>query len=227
MRRRVLLALVAFTAVLLGYPAFLLARAKYFPKRYDVVSISTRPDYQDRALLERAWALPAAAGYGHRVEAQRNVSMCGPTAAANVLRSLGSASATAPAVLEGTGRCRLFGYCWNGLTLDELAGILRAKTDRKVIVLRDLSLAEFREQMGRSNDARRRTIVNFHRGLLFGKGGGHHSPVGGYLPDRDLVFVLDVNSTYGPWLVPTERLFAAVDSVDPSSGRKRGLIVVE
>jgi hypothetical protein len=227
MRRRIILGLVVFTALLLGYPAFLLARAKYFPKHYDVVSIAALPEYQDPLLLRRAWTLPVAASYGQRVEPQRNVSMCGPTAAANVLRSLGSASASASAVLDGTGRCRLFGYCWNGLTLDELAGMLGSKTDRKVTVLRDLSLAEFREHMARSNDAGRRYVVNFHRGLLFGKGGGHHSPVGGYLPDRDLVFVLDVNSSYGPWLVPTERLFAAVDSVDPSSHRKRGLAVVE
>lgn len=69
--------------------------------------------------------------------------------------------------------------------------------------------------------------MNFNRGLLFGQGGGHFSPIGGYLPDQDLVFVLDVNPSFGPWLVPTDRLYRAVDSVDAESHRKRGLLVIE
>lgn len=36
--------------------------------------------------------------------------------------------------------------------------------------LRDLSLAQFREEMQRTNDPTVRTIVNFHRGPIFGKG---------------------------------------------------------
>ena len=220
------MALVA-AGVLVGYPALRIARARFFPKRYDVVSIERAPEYQDPALLARAWALPAASRYDHRVDAQQNVSVCGPTSAANLFRSLGAPATTAEAVLAGTGRCRVLGYCWNGLTLDELADVVRLKTDRKVTVLRDLTLAQFREELARANDPGRRYIVNFHRGLLFGRGGGHHSPVGGYLADRDLVFVLDVNAAYGPWLVSTERLFHAVDSVDPESHRKRGLLVLE
>ena len=147
--------------------------------------------------------------------------------AANAFRSLGVGPTTVPAVLDGTGKCPLFGYCWKGLTLDELADVVRSKTDRKVTVLRDLSLAEFRDHMARANDPGRRYVVNFHRGLLFAKGSGHHSPVGGYLPDRDLVFVLDVNASFGPWLVSTERLYRAVDSVDRDSRRKRGLLLIE
>ena len=62
---------------------------------------------------------------------------------------------------------------------------------------------------------------------LFGRGGGHHSPIGGYLPDPDLVLVLDVNGSYKPWLVKSERLFEAMNTVDSSTGRKRGLIRIE
>jgi hypothetical protein len=184
-----------------GYPAVRIARARFFPKRYDVVSIQSAPEYQDPALLDRAWALPVASRYGRTVESQRNVSLCGPTSAANVLRSFGEATATTDSVLQGSGRCRLLGYCWNGLTLDELADLVRQKTGRRVTLLRDLTLAQFREQIAHANDPARRYVVNFHRGLLFGRGGGHHSPIGGYLADRDLVFVLDVNAGFGPWLV--------------------------
>jgi hypothetical protein len=63
--------------------------------------------------------------------------------------------------------------------------------------------------------------------MLFGKGVGHHSPIAAYLEPEDLVLVLDVNEAFGPWLVSTERLFAAMDTIDPSSGKKRGLLLLE
>jgi Phytochelatin synthase len=224
---RAALAALALLAVLSAYPAFLIARARFFPRQYPVQSIALLPEYQDPTLVEHAWTLPVAARFGHTLEPQRNVSVCGLASAANVFRSLGTGPMTASAVAHGTGRCRVLGYCWKGLTLDELAEVIRSKTDRSVTVLRDLTLAAFRAQLARANDPGRRYIVNFHRGLLFGQGAGHHSPIGGYLPERDLVFVLDVNARYGPWLVATERLYRAMDSVDPESGKKRGLLLIE
>ena len=56
---------------------------------------------------------------------------------------------------------------------------------------------------------------------------GVDSPIGGYLEDRDLVFVLDVNSKFGPWLVPTERLYRAVNSPDSKTGTPRGLLLIQ
>jgi hypothetical protein len=230
MKRRLgwaVVVLVVLFAVLVGYPASRVVRARFFPKRYQVESIALLAEYQDATLLARAWSLPVAARFGRRVEPQQNVSVCGLASAANVFRSLGTGPTTASSVAEGTGKCRILGYCWKGLTLDELAEVIRSKTGRKVTVLRDLTLAQFREEIAKANDADRRYIVNFHRGLLFGQGGGHHSPIGGYLADRDLVFVLDVNARYGPWLVPVERLYTAVDTVDTESRQKRGLLLIE
>ena len=93
-------------------------------------------------------------------------------------------------------------------------------------VLRDLTKDAFREHLRRSNDPAVRYVANFHRKAIFGAGGGHHSPIGGYLPARDLVLVLDVNRSFGPWLVPADRLYAAIDTVDGSSGKKRGLLEI-
>ena len=76
------------------------------------------------------------------------------------------------------------------------------------------------------NDPTRRYIINFTRGPLFGTGGGHHSPLAGYLSEEDLVFVLDVNKKYGPWLVKPERLYEAMNTVDRSAGKKRGLLLI-
>lgn len=192
-----------------------------------VASIKALPAYQDPTLLARAWALPVAATYHQDgIDWQHNGSFCGPTSAVNVLRSLGAA-ADQRTILDGTPLHATLGMLWGGATLDELAAVVRAKSGRQVTVLRDLTLDQFREEMAHTNDPARRYIVNFHRGPLFGKGGGHHSPIGGYLADQDLVLVVDVNETYKPWLVPTARLFGAVDTVDKSTGRKRGLLRIE
>jgi hypothetical protein len=192
-----------------------------------VTSIAEAPEYQDAALMAAAWRLPVAASYARvGVDYQRNGSFCGPTSAVNVLRSLGLAADQAT-ILDGTGLTMLFGVRPGGVTLDQLAEVLRLKSGRRVTVLRDFDLATFRAEMAHVNDPARRYVVNFHRGPLFGRGGGHHSPIGGYLAAEDLVLVVDVNRAFRPWLVPTARLFAAVDTVDKVSGKKRGLLVVE
>ena len=77
----------------------------------------------------------------------------------------------------------------------------------------------------RSNDPGRRYIVNFSRERIFGAGVGHFSPIGGYLEAEDLVFVLDVNSGYQPWLIARTRLFDAVNTFD--GNKKRGLLLIE
>lgn len=182
-------------------------------------SVNRRPD-----LLERAWALPAAASFKRELAWQSNGSVCGPASVANVFRSLGEAATSERAVLEGTARCWT-GFCLMGLTLDQLAEVARRHTRRTVTVLRDLSLEEFTEHLRRSNDPHRRYLVNFTRKVIFGAGGGHHSPIGGYLEDEDLVFVLDVNHDFQPWLVERSRLYAAIDTLD--GDRKRGLLLIE
>jgi hypothetical protein len=106
-------------------------------------------------------------------------------------------------------------------------GPVMTPSRRRWLIGIPLVLAAFRAEMAQVNDPARRYIVNFHRGPLFGKGGGHHSPVAAYLPEQDLVLVADVNRTFQPWLVSTDRLFQAVDTVDPSGKQKRGLLRIE
>jgi hypothetical protein len=190
-------------------------------------SIKTAPEYQDPALLERAWALPVAAAYKSEFESQGNPSFCGPTSMVDMLHSLHQQSDQAH-VLEGTQKKTFLGAVWGGMTLEELAGVARVKLKGDVSVLRDEDLGTFRDHMRKSNDPTRRYVVNFYRGPLFAKGGGHFSPVGGYLADQDLVFVLDVNKKFGPWLVKTERLWQATNTIDKGNGgKKRGLLIIE
>ncbi|MET0795150.1 MAG: phytochelatin synthase family protein, partial [Polyangiaceae bacterium] len=179
-RRRMVRALLGLLASVVFVLGALFVKIVYFPPRFDVVSIATLPAYQDPALIERAWALPVAATYRHEIDFQANGSICGPASVANAFRSLGEGPSTPRGVLEGSGKCR-WDFCFGGLTLDDLAGLIRAKSTRSVSVLRGLSLDEFRMHLRHSNDLDRRYLVNFQRGLLFGKGVGHHSPIAGYL----------------------------------------------
>lgn len=219
-RRRLALALAALGAVALV--ALFLARRG---PSYAGPSIREDPAFQDPARLGRAWALPVARTYERRLDWQSNGSTCGAASLANLTRSLGVTVAEGE-VLSRNGICRT-GICFGGVTLDELAEMARTVTGRRVTVVRDLTWDAFRAMLPELNDPSRRFVANFHRGPLFGRGGGHHSPLGGWLEADDRVLVLDVNQEYQPWLVEPRRLFEAMDTVDGSTDEKRGLLVVE
>ena len=217
----VLLVLVAIVAVKL---APLLSDGQQYAQ---VASIEHRADYRDPALMRAAWSLPVASRYTPvPYEYQDNPSYCGPTSIADLLHSTGR-RIDQHQVIDGTKYEPTFGILLGGLTLDQEADLLRSRTGRPVAVLRPATLAAFRAAVARANDPTVREIVNFHRGPLFARGHGHFSPVLGYLADRDLVFVGDVNRNYRPYLVPTERLWQAASTIDSASGKARGLLVVK
>ncbi len=205
--------------------AAVLAAWLLWPRPVAPYSIERLAAYHDPALLRQAWALPVARRYRTNFVYQGNPSICGPTSIADVLRSEGGV-ATPAEVLAGSGITSILGLLPGGLTLDQEATLLRRHTGQPVTVLRGLSLADFRREVARSNDLHRRVIVNFTRAPLFGRGHGHFSPILGYLPERDLVFVGDVNANFRPWLTPVARLYAAQDTIDPATGSKRGVLEV-
>jgi hypothetical protein len=218
MRRICVIVILVAVGVLATAGAVVVGQSKVSPEAI-ASSVIRTPE-----LLERAWQLPVAASFRRQITWQSNASRCGPAALANAFRSLGDRATTEGTVLAGTGRCWI-GVCILGLTLDELAEVARANTRRKITLLRDLTEEQFLEHLRRSNDPRRRYIVNFSRKQIFGAGVGHHSPIGGYLEEQDLVLVLDVNPDYQPWLVERKRLFAAMNTLD--GDKKRGLLLIE
>src|SRR6266700_2326188 len=220
MKRRHYISIVGIVvaAGLFGAGALVVGQSKVSPQAI-ASSVTRTPE-----LVERAWRLPVATTFNRQLSWQSNGSRCGPAAVANAYRSLGEAASTEGKVLTRTGRCWT-GVCIMGLTLEELADVARANRTRKITVLRDLSEEQFRDHLRRSNDPGRRYIVNFSRERIFGAGAGHHSPIGGYLENEDMVFILDVNSAFQPWLVERARLFAAVNTFD--GNKKRGLLLIE
>lgn len=215
--RRLLVGFVVVLGLLAG--GALVARPPSVPEEAIRTAVTRTP-----ALMEQAFALPVAASFGKDMTWQSNASRCGPASVANVYRSMGEEETSEAAVLDGTGLCWT-GWCIVGLTLDELAGVAQAHTERKVTVLRDLTEDQFLDHLRRANDPSRRTIINFRRKEIFGAGAGHHSPIGGYLEKEDLVLVLDVNEAFKPWLVERKRLYDAMNTLDGE--KKRGMLVVE
>jgi hypothetical protein len=176
-RARKIVLWTAVAALLLGGAAVLpIIISEGHADAARVVSIKETRDYQDPALLKKAWALPVATSYQADIEFQNNGSVCGPTSLVDVLHSL-KQPGNQEGVLQGSGFSTVMGYLPSGLTLDQLADLARQKLHRKVTVLRDLDLAAFREQLSHVNDPARRYVINFSRGPLFGTGGGHHSPI--------------------------------------------------
>ncbi len=220
MKRSLVFSVIAGVGLLAGAALLIVAPATVSQDAIQS-SVTRAPE-----LIDKAWKLPVAATYDADVTWQSNGSRCGPASVANAFRSIGEEETTEAEVLQGTGMCWT-GFCVIGLTLDELAEVARTHTERNVSVLRNLTAEEFREHMKRANDPGRRYIVNFTREKIFGAGAGHHSPIGGYLEAEDMVFVLDVNENYKPWLIERERLFSAMDTIDGDGDKKRGLLLIE
>lgn len=199
----------------------------FSPSPYShVATIERTATFRNASLLAEAEHMPVAQAYLSRAfEYQHNPSVCGPTSAADLLHSMGRSGSQSDVMTRGD-IASVFGYVIPGLTLDQEASLLRRTTGAPVTELRDLDLKAFRGYLARANDPGVRFIVNFHRGPMFGRGHGHFSPILAYLKDHDLVLVGDVNHDYGIYLVSSERLFEAMNTIDDMTGKKRGLLMV-
>jgi len=224
--RNFVIASVVAAAVTAGAVFWTLHSIGNDPRYAHVATIEKSATFRNANLLAEAERMPVAQSYlTHHFEYQHNASVCGPTSAADLLRSIGHPESQTDVIAHGAIRT-VFGYVIPGLTLDQEASLLRGVTGAPVTLLRDLDLSTFRKYLVDANDPARRFIVNFHRGPMFGRGGGHFSPILAYLPDRDLVLLGDVNQSYGIYLVSSQRLYDAMNTVDSITGKKRGLLMV-
>ncbi|KAK6937747.1 Phytochelatin synthase, N-terminal catalytic domain [Dillenia turbinata] len=70
-------------------------------------------------------------------------------------------------------------------------------------------------------------ISSYHRGIFRQTGTGHFSPIGGYHAGKDMALILDVaRFKYPPHWVPLKLLWDAMDTVDESTGKHRGFMLV-
>lgn len=118
---------------------------------------------------------------------------------------------------------------FSGLTLEELAEILRAHGLHVRIVHADRSdIASFRNAAQSAlSEPLAFLVVNYDRKVLGQSGAGHISPIGAFSQETDRVLVLDVATYKYPYTwVPVSRLWNAMNTVDSDSGRTRGYLLV-
>jgi hypothetical protein len=119
-----------------------------------------------------------------------------------------------------------------GLTLDQVSVLLQksgAKTVRTFAS--DSTLEKFRQDaIAALKDGNSFLVVNVAREVLGQgeiEGGGHVSPIGAYNAEADRFLFLDVaRYKYKPSWITAERLFRAMNTIDTTSKKTRGYVVV-
>jgi hypothetical protein len=118
----------------------------------------------------------------------------------------------------------------NGCTLDQLASMLAVYEVAVNVFHADTIDAEACRTMLadalRSPD--KRVIVDFDRGTLGQKGGGHFSPLAAYHSEQGRFLLMDVaRYKLPPCWVPADVLHRAMHAVDSVSGQSRGFLILE
>ena len=116
-----------------------------------------------------------------------------------------------------------------GSTLEQQAAMLEAlHVGVEVHFGSDLDLDTCRQLLVDTlTSADRRVIVDFNRKTLGQKGSGHFSPLAAYHEGEDRFLLMDVARYKAPpcW-VKAPMLHAALQGIDSTSGKSRGLLVV-
>ena len=117
----------------------------------------------------------------------------------------------------------------SGLTLEQIGLYLNVLgAHPKVYYGSDLTVVELRNLIKSSLGNRyQRVMVDFDRQVLNQLGSGHFSPIGAYDSKSDSILILDVAKyKYPPFWVRTGDLLASLKTIDPDSGKSRGVVQI-
>lgn len=177
------------------------------------------------------------------VETQQNLAFCGPASIVAVMNSLGT-----PRPFDS----RLYPYHFytqdnifnadtqrvksfvmvsvRGMTLADMAAFFNALGVKATAwYAGSLSLEQFRTLLKSAlANPNARIVANFNRKTLAQEGGGHQSPLAAYDETSDSVLMLDVAKfKYPPAWIKLNELLESMQTIDPDSGKSRGLVIVE
>ena len=115
-----------------------------------------------------------------------------------------------------------------GLDIDELSCLARCNGAEVQTVRADaVDIDAWRSALATASRGEIVVIASYDRGALGQTGSGHFSPIGGYHRARDMVLVLDVaRFKYPPHWVSVDRLWRAMQPVDPITERPRGFMIL-
>lgn len=192
--------------------------------------------------FQRAIGGPQALGLLSHLETEVFLTFCGPASLATALNSLGvhepSPAAFFPYLrmtqdsLFTPANLAVKSYAAvqaGGLTLDQLAAFARnLGASAEAVHAEALDAGAVRARLSAAlADPASRVIVNYSRIPLEQEGDGHISPLAAYDAESDSVLILDVaRYKYRPVWAPVATLLAAMQRVDPDSGRARGLLIL-
>lgn len=116
-----------------------------------------------------------------------------------------------------------------GMSLAELGKFLETYSVRvSVYYGGDISLEQFRDLIVQNlTEANNFVLINYLRSVIGQERGGHISPIAAYDRDSDRFLILDVSRyKYPPVWVKAEALWKATKTIDSTSGKTRGLVLV-
>lgn len=226
---KILGALVAL--LLLAFAGFvwwsLQPRLEPRPLPEDLVAVTAE---RGQALLARASATADYGPLSAHFEPQSLKSYCGVASGVAVLSAIGVDVDQRSFFNSETEQVRpRISVMLGGMSLEELAGLLEAHgAVVNVHHADEFTVESFRDVVASNlhNDGDY-LVVNYQREVLGQPRVGHISPLAAYDADSDLVLIMDTASHYYPhtW-VPLEKLYAAMATTDPSSGKQRGYLRV-
>lgn len=118
----------------------------------------------------------------------------------------------------------------HGMTLDQAAlAAAQFQVSAEAIHSDNLTLDKMRKRLRMALESQEEyAIVNFFRPGLQEQGGGHFSPVAAYDAASDRFLILDVaRYKYPPVWVKAADLWKAIDTLDSSGQKKRGLLLIK
>ena len=232
MKKKILTIVGASVALLaLGFVGFvwwyLQPHAEPRPLPADLVSATAS---QGQTLLRDADARADLRLLSEHFVAQDLKSYCGVASGVTVLSALGQDVTQQTFFTDDAERVRTrLAVTLGGMTLPDLGDLLRAHGATVSVHHADtFTVAQFRETVTSNlSQADDFLIVNYQREVLGQSRVGHISPLAAYDADTDLVLVMDTASHYYPhsW-VSLEKLYAAMATIDASSGEMRGYLFV-
>lgn len=115
-----------------------------------------------------------------------------------------------------------------GVDLDEFACLARCNgADVEVHRADAFTTQAWRTALETAAGGEAVVVAAYDRSALGQTGSGHFSPIGGYHAGKDLVLVLDVaRFKYPPHWIPAERLWRAMQEIDPATSKARGWLVM-
>ncbi len=179
----------------------------------------------------------------HFYESQNDQTYCGVASATIILNSLDIESPPAPAIypFRKFDQSNFFTEAvlaikppklvhLSGLTLDELAGMIRAYGVTVDVhhAAAPMDLDGFRAIASAAlADPKARVEINYHRKVLGQDGAGHHSPLAAYDAVSDRFLILDVaRYKLPPVWAPAADVWASMATEDSDAKANRGFLVI-